>query len=546
MRHRATSCTAFPQLGGQATGGSTSTRAQWGVLREAGAIARTMLVTAAANRWRVDPAELRGASAASWFTHDKSGRKLAYRRARDGGWRVADSGQGRRSRTPRLSADRQASAAHRFGRQGRRRHAIRHRCEGAGHENRDRARLPHLRRQVEVSCDDERARQVPGFVEVLKLDNAVAVVGEHFWAAKQGLDALDIEWDPGANAAPHDGACSSRAWRKPRATPPPSSAASTARSRRRGARSRRLYQLPLLAHAPMEPLNTTVHVTRRQMRDLGGHAGPGRAALPPPPRSPGSPKARSWSTTITSAAVSAGGWRPTRSSRPSRSQAGELSAQGDLDARGRHPARLLRPMYYDRISASSLATDGRPSWYEDHITGGTVLARWAPAGMGKDGMDDDLDRLRGRDALRHRQLSRRLGRARHAARAFDIGWWRGVGPTHNLFVIESFMDELAHAAGKDPVEYRRSLLANNSARAGASRSRGREDRLGTRLSAAAGRARRRVGLTLRQPYLPDRGSAGHAAGQRCDCAAPSSRSIAASPSIRAPSRRRCRAACCSA
>jgi isoquinoline 1-oxidoreductase beta subunit len=120
---------------------------------------------------------------------------------------------------------------------------------------------------------------------------------------------------------------------------------------------------------------------------------------------------------------------------------------------------IVRPMYHDEISAVVNA-DGLPVWYGDRITGGTVLGRWAPMAMGKNGLDDDL--VECVEKIPYDIPAMKVEWIRHdMPQGLLVGWWRGVGPTHNLFVVESFMDELAHAAGKDPLEYRRVLLQKN-------------------------------------------------------------------------------------
>ncbi len=308
------------------------------------------------------------------------------------------------------------------------------------------------------SVQDERARQVPGFVAVLKLDNAVAVVGEHFWAAKQGLDALDIEWDPGVNANLTTAHITAGLAQASRSAP-------IIIGRKRGEKPaagrtiEALYQLPLLAHAPMEPLNATVHVTGDKCEIWVGTQVPTRCVAA--------------AVKVTGLAESQivvnnhyiGGGFGRRLEADSVEQAVAFAKQVSYPLKViwtreqdiRHD--IPRPMYYDRISAV-LGSDGRPVWYEDHITGASVLARWAPPAMGKDGLDDDLVECAAETP--YDIASMHVDWARYDMPVgLDIGWWRGVGPTHNLFVVESFMDELAHATATDPVEYRRALLGNN-------------------------------------------------------------------------------------
>ena len=442
-------------LGQQATGGSTSTRAQWGVLREAAAVARTMLVTAAANRWHVNPAECtvnRGV-----ISHDKSGRKLAY-----GALAAAAAALP----IPAKVTLKEPQAFSLIGKPLRRVDSA-DKVVGATQFGID-ARVPGMKIATVRGCptfggklksvQDARAREVPGFIEVLKLDNAVAVVGEHFWAAKRGLDALDIEWDLGANANLTTATIVEGLAQASRTAP-------IIIGRKRGEKPasgraiEALYQLPLLAHAPMEPLNTTVHVTGDKCEIWVGTQVPTRCVAVAA-KVTGLPENR---IVVNNHYIGGGFGR--------RLEADSVEQAVAFAKQVSYPLKVIwtreqdirhdipRPMYYDRISAV-LGSDGRPVWYEDHITGASVLARWAPPAMGKDGMDDDLVECAAETPYDIESMH--VDWARYDMPAgLDIGWWRGVGPTHNLFVIESFMDELAHAAGKDPVAYRRALLGNN-------------------------------------------------------------------------------------
>ncbi|MGA2342421.1 MAG: xanthine dehydrogenase family protein molybdopterin-binding subunit [Steroidobacteraceae bacterium] len=445
----------IPLLGGQVTGGSTSTRDHWGVLREAGAVARTMLVSAAATRWGVDPSSCtvqRGV-----VIHQKSGRKVRYGELAQAAGALP------------LPAKVELKQPKEFALIGRplRRVDSPDKVTGATQFGID-AKVPGMKIATVRACptrggklkavDETRARAVPGFVELIKIDDAVAVVGDHFWAAKQGLEALDITWDPGANAQLSTAQITEALAERSRNGP-------TIVGRKAGSKPAEgrtieaLYQLPMLAHAPMEPLNTTVWVTADKCEIWVGTQVPVRC-VSAAAKITGLPESK-----IILHNHYLGGGFGRRLEHDSVDQAVKFAKQV------KYPLKVIwtreedikhdvvRPMYYDRISAV-LGSDGRPVWYGDHITSGTVLARWFPEGMSKEGLDDDVVECAAETPYDIANCN--VDWVRHDMPAgLEVGWWRGVGPTHNLFVVESFMDELAHAAGKDPIAYRRSLLAKN-------------------------------------------------------------------------------------
>jgi len=309
-----------------------------------------------------------------------------------------------------------------------------------------------------VGVDERRTRAIPGVIDVIRLENAVAVVGEHFWAAKQGLEALDIIWDPGENAdlttAELRGALA-EALRNDKSIV----AREQGKRPAEGKLIEAVYQSPMLAHAPMEPLNTTVSVTADKCEIWVGTQVPTRCVagaakitgLPP--------------EKIVLHNQYIGGGFGRRLDSDSVEQAVKFAKQV------KYPIKIIwtreedirqdivRPMYHDHISAV-LDTDGRLVWFGDRITGGTVLGRWLPMAMPKSGLDDDLVECAAKTPYDIPNV--KVEWIRHdMPDGLLVGWWRGVGPTHNLFVVESFMDELAHSAGKDPLEYRRAMLQKN-------------------------------------------------------------------------------------
>ncbi|RDS79600.1 xanthine dehydrogenase family protein molybdopterin-binding subunit [Dyella monticola] len=444
----------IPLLGGQITGGSTSTRGTWPVLREAGAVARSMLVSAAAVKWHVDPSTCtveRGV-----VHHQASGRSATFNQLAD----VA----GRLPMPDKVSLT-DPKDFKLIGKPMRRVDSP-DKVKGATQFGID-VRVPGMKIATVMACptfngtlasvDDKAARKMPGVVDVLRLDNAVAVVGEHFWAALQGLNALVIEWNRGVNA--HLTTQQLRDALADSARHGQGIMARNGGERPQGTVIQSEYQSPMLAHATMEPMNCTVHVTADQCEVWSGTQVPMRAAEVAA-KITGLPE-----TKIVFHNQYLGGGFGRRLETDWVEQAVALGKQVSYPLKVvwtreediRHDR--MRPMYHDVVSAV-LDADGRPLWYGYRTSGGSVLARFAPGAMGKDGMDSDAvecvaelpyDIPRGSvEWIRHDMPP-----------GIVVGWWRGVGPTHNLFVVESFIDELAHHAGKDPFEYRRALLQKN-------------------------------------------------------------------------------------
>ena len=248
-----------PMFGIQVTGNSNSIRAFWKPLRVAGAAARAMLVQAAAAQWQVDPASC--SAAAGKVTHAASGRIAAYGELVDAASALPCRRDPRAQGPEGIHTDRQAAQALRHAQQDRRQGRLRHRCDAARHEVRDIGAKPGVRRQGRA-CRRQRRQEDAGVRQIVVLDDLVAVVGDHFWAAKTGLDALAVTWDEGANAKVN----SSDIWNDLRAASRKDgvvakSVGDVDKGLTEGERVDADYELPFLAHATMEPQNCTVALT---------------------------------------------------------------------------------------------------------------------------------------------------------------------------------------------------------------------------------------------------------------------------------------------
>lgn len=441
-------------LKGQITGGSTSTRSTFTELREAGAIARALLVSAAAARWKVAPDDCvveRGV-----IRHHASGRTLTYGQVAAAANKLPDPGEVK-LKSPgqfrligkpmaRLDSADKVHGVTKFGID---------------------VSLPGMRIATVKACptfggklvkfDDRATRAVPGVIEVIRIDNAVAVVAVHFGAAKRGMELLEIEWDRGANAK-----LTTRDLRAGLAASQANGKAILGReagTRPPGELIEATYKLPMLAHATMEPLNATVHVTADRCDIWAGTQVPTRVVANAA-KITGLPVEQ----VVLHPQYLGGGF--------GRRLESDYVDQAVMFARlVKYPLKIIwtreedighdivRPMYHDVISAV-VDANGMPVWYGDRVCSGTVLGRWRPGGMRKDGLDGDA--IECVADMPYAIPNMKVEWVRHdMPPGLLVGWWRGVGALHNLFIVESFFDELAHRAKADPVAWRRAMLRHN-------------------------------------------------------------------------------------
>jgi isoquinoline 1-oxidoreductase beta subunit len=442
-----------PELQIQVTGLSSAIRTGVHIFREAGALARALLVSAAAARWKVDPSTCTVARAV--ITHTPSGRTLGFAAVADAAAKLP---------LPATVALKDPKDFILIGKPMRRVDSAT-KVDGGTQYTTD-LRLPGMKIASVRACptfggkllavDDTRARKIPGVVDVLRIDNAVAVVGDHYWAAKQGLDALDIQWDLGANATLTTEKLVEAHAENSRNGKAVVALAQGEQGPGTGKRIDATYILPLLAHAPMEPMNTLISATAEGCEIWVGTQVPtvcaGLAA-----KALGLPLEK-----VNLHNQFLGGGFGRRLEGDSVEQAALFAKQVSYPIKVmwsreediRHD--IPRPMYYDRIAAT-LDADGKPSFWSHRITGASVVGRTMPL---KDGVD--FDAVVCAADLPYDLPNVHVEWVRHYLPDGLIpGFWRGVGAVHNLFVVESFIDELAHATGKDPVAYRRSLLQKN-------------------------------------------------------------------------------------
>ena len=443
---------ANPAFGVQATGNSNSIRAFWLPLRKAGAGTRAVLVEAAARGWKVPAAECRTEN--SQVVHDKSGRRVAY------GDLVA------RAAAMPVPTDAPLKDPKQFKLIGRslRRLDTPVKTDGTAVYGIDALppgvkfaalmQSPVLGGKV-AHVDDAAAKKIKGVRQIVVLDDLVAVVGDHMWAAKSGLEALDVAWNDGANAE----ISTADIWARLRkASERDGAVAKTVGDARKalgeGDVYTQTYEVPLLAHAPMEPLNCTVHV-----RPDGAEAWIGSQVLARVQRAVAKAAGLSVETVVVHNHLLGGGFgrrlEPDMAfvaARIAKQVDGPVKVVWTREEDIRHD--VYRPAYHDLLSAK-LSRDGRIVGWKHKTAGSSILARWLPPafrnGVDGDGVDGAADVPYDIDNLR-------VEFVREEPPGVNTGFWRGVGPNNNVFAIESFIDELAHRARIDPVAFRRAHL----------------------------------------------------------------------------------------
>ena len=447
-----------PGLPVQFTGGSMSIATGFQAMREAGATARSMFISAAAETLGVPAAEL--AAENGTVVHRASGRRLAYGVLAPRAALV----------TPPAKVALKAPGDWTLIGKPLKRVDTRDKVNGHASFGLDTrlddlrfamvARAPVFGAQV-ASVDDSAAKAVPGVLAVARVPSGVAVLAENTWAARRGRDALKVEWQGGAGA----GFSSSKLARDyaARARTPGVVARTDGDVTAIASDSRQLeadYATPYLAHAPMEPLNCTVALTAEgcdiytgtQMQTPDRAAAAEVAGLAPE-------RVRIHTTYL------GGGFGRRASSHSDfvREAVAVAKAFGkpvmtvwsrEDDMHGGY----YRPQAHQRLTAS-LAADGHPATWTHTVVmqpviKGTPFERMA------------VDPKTGLDATTHEGAST-VPYAIPAVRVevhddlqpVPVLWWRSVGHSNTAFAVESFIDECAHAAGKDPLAYRLGLLA---------------------------------------------------------------------------------------
>ncbi|NMF91203.1 xanthine dehydrogenase family protein molybdopterin-binding subunit [Aromatoleum petrolei] len=452
----------------QGTGGSTAIANSFEQLRQAGASARAMVVQAAAARWKVPAGELR--VKAGVVSHAKSGRKASF------GELAEAAAKQPVPQEVRLKDPKEFTL---IGRHVPRKDSV-DKTTGRAQFTQD-VKLPGMlvavvahppRFGATVRTVDERAaRAVPGVVRVTRIPQGVAVLAHDYWTAKKGRDALQIEWD---DSAAYRGSSEQilADYRKLAATPGLVARRDGDADKALGEGAKALeaeYAFPYLAHAPMEPLNCVMRVDAQGCEVWNGEQ---------------------FQTGDQYTLAAFFGLKPEQVKLNMLYAGGSFGRRANPAAdyvletahivkaiRGEAPVKLVwsreddmragyyRPLYLHRLRAA-LDAQGKPLAWAQRVVGQSIIAGTPfESAMVKDGIDGTS--VEGAANLPYAipNLQVELHTTSKDVKV-PVLWWRSVGSTHTAFAAEVFLDELATAAGADPVAYRQALLGAHPRHAG--------------------------------------------------------------------------------
>lgn len=447
----------------QGTGGSTAMANSWEQYRTAGATARAMLVKAAADRWQVAQGEIKVDRGV--LSHP-SGKRGTFAQFAEAAAKIP-APTGMAQETPYKDP----AQFKLIGKEGLHRIDNGPKTDGTAIYTQD-VKLPGMLVAVVAhppkfggkvkSFDDAETKKVKGVSQVIAVPQGVAVLATSTWAAIKGREALKVVWDD--SAAESRGSAdllklATDAVSKPGGVTATNKGDVAAALKGAAKTVEATYTFPYLAHAPMEPLNCVVelkdgevHLTfGSQFQSIDQPTAAAIAGVTP--------------DKVKIKTVWAGGSFGRRAV-PTADYVAEAVTIAKASG-GKAPVKLVwtreddmkggyyRPFYAHKVTAA-IGADGMPVAWEHHIAGQSIFAGTALEAMAvKDGVDETS--VEGASNLAYAVPNLKV-----ELTTLKIGvpvlWWRSVGHTHTAHVVETMIDELAHAAGKDAVEYRLALL----------------------------------------------------------------------------------------
>ncbi len=439
----------------QATGGSSSIRHRWDMLRKAGAAARQMLVEAAAEQWKISAKDC--VTKKGRVTHP-DGRTITYGRLTEAAAKrpVPENPALKNPRDYRIIGTPRARMDIPDKVMGKTVYGIDFTLPGMC--TAVVARPPQYGASYQ-SFDEKAAMAVKGVIKVVPLEDRIAVCAQTTYAAMLGREALNIKWSKGSHPDLNDDAVD--ALYKEHLEKPGGVAKTGGDVKKALAEAAQIieqsYKLPYLSHAPVEPINCTAHVEKERCRiwiptqgqTATQHTASKLTGLPvekvevmTTPAGGGFGLRGEQDPVVDAVLLSKALSRPVKVIR---------SREDDF------ANDYFRPASRCRIKAG-LDKDGRIVAWSHKVATPSVMTRLMPQFV-KDGIDPDaVSGIRDMPYAIPNQLVNYV----MANLPIPVGFWRSVGYSVNVFTVESFMDELAHAAGKDPVQFRLAHMVKGS------------------------------------------------------------------------------------